>query len=52
MREPPAECGRFKGGRASKVSNHDQGSTSQATTTKVRRLQRSTAEEKIRVGKV
>ena len=43
MREPPAESGRLKGGCASKVSNHDQGSTSQATTTKVRRLQRSTA---------
>ena len=35
----------FEGGRASKVSNHEQGSTSQATTTKVRRLHRSTAEK-------
>ena len=33
------------GGRAFKVSNHEQGSTSQATTTKVRRLHRSTAEK-------
>ena len=35
----------FEGGRASEVSNHEQGSTSQATTTKVRRLHRSTAEK-------
>ena len=35
----------FEGGRASKVSNHEQDSTSEATTTKVRRLHRSTAEK-------
>ena len=35
----------FGGGHASKVSNHEQGSTSQAKTTKVRRLHRSTAKK-------
>ena len=35
----------FEGWRASKVSNHEQGSTSQATTTKVLCLHRSTAEK-------
>ena len=47
--EPPkkqANLSQFFGGRrASKVSNHEQGSTSQATMTKVRRLHRSTAEK-------